>query len=117
MPSGSTVLSVVAHPGGALDSLTPSRPPVSVTAPGERLRALPARLLAQGKDAGAWPVARAVLDPELRGEQLWGPRAFGLRGLPRCEPVPSHVADPVVAARLWAASGELTGTDPDLGFR
>ncbi|MBZ3909369.1 SDR family NAD(P)-dependent oxidoreductase [Streptomyces acidiscabies] len=114
---GSTALSVVAHPGGALDALTPSRPPVSVTTPGERLRALPAGLLVQGKDAGAWPVVRAVLDPRVRGGQLWGPRVFGLRGTPRREPVPSHMADPSVAAQLWAASGELTGCDPHLGFR
>ncbi|MFF7191633.1 SDR family NAD(P)-dependent oxidoreductase [Streptomyces sp. NPDC008222] len=114
---GSTVLSVVAHPGGALDSLTPSRPPVHVTTPGERLRALPAGLLVQGKDAGAWPVVRAVLDSEIQGGQLWGPRAFGLRGRPRREPVPPHMADPAVAARLWAASSELAGTDPNLGFR
>lgn len=114
---GSTVLSVVAHPGGALDSLTPSRPPVRVTTPGERLRSLPAGLLVQGKDAGAWPVVRAVLDPEVRGGQLWGPRHFGLRGTPRREPVLSHMADPAVAARLWAAGSELAGTDPHLGFR
>ncbi|MEU1001925.1 SDR family NAD(P)-dependent oxidoreductase [Streptomyces tibetensis] len=114
---GSTVLSVVAHPGGALDSLTPSRPPVRVTTPGQRLRALPAGLLVQGKDAGAWPVVRAVLDAQVQGGQLWGPRAFGLRGTPRREPVPSHMADPAVAARLWAASAELAGTDPHLGFR
>lgn len=114
---GSTVLSVVAHPGGALDSLTPSRPPVRVTTPAERLRALPAGLLVQGKDAGAWPVVRAVLDPAVQGGQLWGPRFFGLRGTPRREPVPSHMADPAIAARLWAASGELAGTDPHLGFR
>ncbi|MEU6018402.1 SDR family NAD(P)-dependent oxidoreductase [Streptomyces sp. NPDC047515] len=113
----STVLSVVAHPGGALDSLTPSRPPVRVTPPGERLRALPAGLLVQGKDAGAWPVVRAVLDPVVQGGQLWGPRVFGLRGTPRREPVPSHMADRAVAARLWAASGELASTDPHLGFR
>lgn len=113
---GSTVLSVVAHPGGALDSLTPSRPPVHVTSPGERLRSLPAGLLVQGKDAGAWPVVRAVLDVEVRGGQLWGPRAFGLRGRPRLEPVPAHMTDPAVAAHLWAASCELTGTDPALGF-
>ncbi|MER0479545.1 SDR family NAD(P)-dependent oxidoreductase [Streptomyces sp. Edi2] len=114
---GSTVLSVVAHPGGALDSLTPSRPPVRLTTPVERLRALPAGLLVQGKDAGAWPVVRAVLDPGVEGGQLWGPRIFGLRGTPRREPVPSHMADPAVAARLWSASSELTGTDPHLGFR
>ncbi|MEV6809379.1 SDR family NAD(P)-dependent oxidoreductase [Streptomyces sp. NPDC051132] len=115
--AGSTVLSVVAHPGGALDSLTPSRPPVAVTAPGERLRALPAALVVQGKDAGAWPIVRAVLDPGVRGGQLWGPRVFGLRGWPRCEPVPAHMADPAVAARLWDASRELAGTDTHLGFR
>ncbi|MEU7210061.1 SDR family NAD(P)-dependent oxidoreductase [Streptomyces sp. NPDC044989] len=114
---GSTVLSVVAHPGGALGSLTPSRPPVSVTTPGERLRALPSALLVQGKDAGAWPVVRAVLDTEVQGGQLWGPRVFGLRGIPRREPVPSHMADPAVAAHLWATSGELVGADPHLGFR
>ncbi|MER5439881.1 SDR family NAD(P)-dependent oxidoreductase [Streptomyces sp. NPDC002790] len=115
--TNSTVLSVVAHPGGALDSLTPSRPPVSVTTPGERLRALPAALLVQGKEAGARPVVRAVLDPEVEGGQLWGPRVFGLRGTPRREPVPAHMTDRDVAARLWVACGELTGTDPDLGFR
>ncbi|WP_406145099.1 SDR family NAD(P)-dependent oxidoreductase [Streptomyces sp. NBC_01012] len=114
---GSTVRSVVAHPGGALDSLTPSRPPVCVTTPGERLRALPAGLLVQGKDAGAWPVVRAVLDPEVRGGQLYGPRFFGLRGTPRREPVPPHMADPAVAADLWSTSGELTDTDAHLGFR
>ncbi|MFG5717698.1 SDR family NAD(P)-dependent oxidoreductase [Streptomyces murinus] len=108
--AGSTVLSVVAHPGGALDSLTPSRPPVHRTTPGARLRALPCALLVQGKEAGAWPVVRAVLDPEVAGGELWGPRVFGLRGTPRREPVPSHMADPGVAAQLWAAGEELAGT-------
>ncbi|MFJ8622290.1 SDR family NAD(P)-dependent oxidoreductase [Kitasatospora sp. NPDC093550] len=114
---GSTVLSVVAHPGGALDSLTPSRPTLPRTTPGERLRALPAGILVQGKDAGAWPIVRAVLDPGVRGGQLWGPRIFGLRGAPRPEPALPHMTDPAVAARLWAASAELTGADAHLGFR
>ncbi|MDT0436806.1 MULTISPECIES: SDR family NAD(P)-dependent oxidoreductase [Streptomyces] len=113
---GSTVLSVVAHPGGALDPLTPPRPPMTASTPGQRLRALPAGLLVQGKDAGAWPTVRAVLDPEVRGGELWGPRFFGLRGTPRREPVPAHMADPEVAARLWDASCALTGSDPHLGF-
>ncbi|WP_338700844.1 SDR family NAD(P)-dependent oxidoreductase [Streptomyces sp. Q6] len=114
---GSTVQSLVAHPGGALDALTPSRPSIHTTTPGARLRALPAALLVQGKEAGARPIVRAVLDPEAEGGQLWGPRVFGLRGAPRREPVPPHMADQEVAARLWAASCELTGTDPFLGFR
>ncbi|MFE2876124.1 SDR family NAD(P)-dependent oxidoreductase [Streptomyces roseus] len=109
--AGSTVASVVAHPGGALDSLTPSRPPVHVRTAGARLGAVPAALLVQGKDAGAWPAVRAVLDPAVRGGQLWGPRVLGLRGEPRLEPVWNHLADPAVAARLWEASCELTGGD------
>ncbi|SED95334.1 NADP-dependent 3-hydroxy acid dehydrogenase YdfG [Streptomyces sp. 2224.1] len=110
--AGSTVASVVVHPGGALDSLTPSRPPVHVRTTGARLSAAPAALLVQGKHAGAWPAVRAVLDPAVRGGQLWGPRVFGLRGEPRREPVWNHLADPVPAARLWDASRDLTGVDP-----
>ncbi|MFF4486487.1 SDR family NAD(P)-dependent oxidoreductase [Streptomyces sp. NPDC001544] len=106
---GSTVTSVVAHPGGALDSLTPSRPPVHVRTLGEGLRAAPAALVVQGKDAGAWPVVRAALDPSVRGGQVWGPRMFSLRGKPRCEPLWSHLCDLSVAARLWDVSCHLTG--------
>ncbi|MFB7055202.1 SDR family NAD(P)-dependent oxidoreductase [Streptomyces vinaceus] len=109
--AGSPVVSVIAHPGGALDSLTPSRPPIHVRTTGARLGAAPAALLVQGKHAGAWPAVRAVLDPAVRGGQLWGPRVFGLRGEPRREPVWNHLADPGVAARLWEASCALTGVD------
>lgn len=111
--AGSTVVSVVVHPGGALDSLTPSRPPLHVRTPGARLKAAPAALVVQGKDAGAWPAVRAVLDPASRGGQLWGPRIFGLRGEPRLEPVWNHLADTSTAARLWEASRGLTGLDLD----
>ncbi|CAL9629416.1 SDR family NAD(P)-dependent oxidoreductase [Streptomyces sp. enrichment culture] len=109
---GSTVTSVVAHPGGALDSLTPSRPPVHVRTTAARLRSAPAALFVQGKHAGAWPVVRAVLDPAVRGGQVWGPRFFGLRGQPRQEAVWPHLADPSVAAALWEASCAWTGVDP-----
>ncbi|AZM93582.1 SDR family NAD(P)-dependent oxidoreductase [Streptomyces sp. W1SF4] len=108
---GSTVASVVVHPGGALDSLTPPRPPVHVRGAGARLGAAPAALVLQGKHAGAWSAVRAVLDPAVRGGQVWGPRVFGLRGRPRRETVWSHLADPGVAARLWEASCRLTGAD------
>ncbi|MEV4502248.1 SDR family NAD(P)-dependent oxidoreductase [Streptomyces klenkii] len=110
--AGSTVASVVVHPGGALDSLTPSRPPIHVRTTGARLSAAPAALLVQGKHAGAWPAVRAVLDPVVRGGQLWGPRVFGLRGEPRREPMWDHLTDSSVAARLWDASRDLTGVDP-----
>lgn len=53
-----------------------------------------------------------MLDPAVRGGQLWGPRHFGLRGEPRREPLWDHLADTAVAARLWDASRDLTGVDP-----
>lgn len=111
--SGSSTLSVVTHPGGALDSLTPSRPPMSERSTRDWLLiGLPLSPFVQGKEHGAWPAVRAALDPSVRGGQLWGPRAFGLRGVPRLERVRPHLADPEVAAKLWATSVELTGADP-----
>ncbi|QUQ63526.1 SDR family NAD(P)-dependent oxidoreductase [Kutzneria sp. CA-103260] len=100
------VFSVVNHPGGALDSLTPSRPPVHTRPTGFRLPLL------QGKDAGAWPAVRCVLDPFVQSGQLWGPRLFGLRGRPHLEPVRGILADTALAARVWDLSVELTGVDP-----
>jgi len=110
--AGNTTASVVNHPGGALDPLTPSRPPVHVRTAGQRLRGLPAGVLLQGKHTAAWPAVRAVLDPSVRGGQLWGPRMFGLRGEPRLEPVRGIFADTTLADHLWTASVDLTGVDP-----
>ncbi|WP_027945884.1 SDR family NAD(P)-dependent oxidoreductase [Amycolatopsis taiwanensis] len=110
--AGYTTVSVVNHPGGALDPLTPSRPPVHVRTTGQRLRGLPAGVLLQGKHAAAWPAVRAVLDPVVRGGQLWGPRMLGFRGEPRLEPVRGVLADTETATQLWTASVDLTGIDP-----
>ncbi|MFC9252110.1 SDR family NAD(P)-dependent oxidoreductase [Amycolatopsis thailandensis] len=105
--AGSSVLSVVDHPGGALDSLTPQRP----VHPAPDGRKFPAGLLLQGKEAGAWPAVRAALDPAVRGGEMYGPRVFGLRGEPRREPVRGKLADTELAARVWAASVGLTGVE------
>lgn len=110
--AGRSTVSVVNHPGGALDSLTPSRPPVHIRTGGQRLRGLLAGVLLHGKHAAAWPAVRAVLDPAVQGGQLWGPRMFGLRGQPRLEPVWAALADTALAAHLWTASVDLTGVDP-----
>ncbi|MFE5538325.1 SDR family NAD(P)-dependent oxidoreductase [Streptomyces sp. NPDC056519] len=110
---GSTVTSVVAHPGGALDSLTPARPPIHRPTTAARLCTAPAALLIQGKEAGAWSAVRAVLDPAVHGGQLWAPRVFGLRGKPRHEPMWNHLTDPAIAARLWETSRDLSGTEFD----
>ncbi len=103
--AGSGILSVVDHPGGALDSLTPPRP----VHPEPSGRKFPAGILLHGKEAGAWPAVRAVLDPDVRGGEMFGPRVFGLRGEPRLEPVRGRLADAGLADRLWTASADLTG--------
>ncbi|MFI5610902.1 SDR family NAD(P)-dependent oxidoreductase [Amycolatopsis sp. NPDC051903] len=110
--AGSGAAGLAVHPGGALDALTPSRPPVHVRTTAQALRAVPAGLVLQGKHAGARPAVHAALDPSVRNGQLWGPRFFGLRGRPRLERAKGPLADAETAARLWAASAELTGVDP-----
>ncbi|WIX93449.1 SDR family NAD(P)-dependent oxidoreductase [Amycolatopsis sp. DG1A-15b] len=110
--AGSSRLSVLAHPGGALDALTPSRPPVHTRTTGAFLRGLPARVVLHGKDAGARPAVRAVLGPDVEGGGLWGPRVFGLRGRPRLEQRWANLTDDAAAARLWTESVALTGLEP-----
>lgn len=109
---GADIASVVVHPGGALDALTPSRPPLFVRTTAQRLRGLPAGLVLHGKHAGAEVITRAVLDPVVTGGQLCGPRVFGLRGKPHRETPRRHMTDPTVAGRLWTATTDLTGLDP-----
>ncbi|WP_018569895.1 SDR family NAD(P)-dependent oxidoreductase [Streptomyces sp. PsTaAH-124] len=110
--AGSPVSSLIAHPGGALDSLTPSRPLVHTRSAGARLLGLPAGAVLQGKDAGAWPAVRAVLDPAAHGGEIWGPRVLGLRGRPRSEPVWPLLTGHTDAAWLWELSAALTGVTP-----
>ncbi len=107
-----TTASIVVHPGGALDSLTPSRPPLFVRSTAQRLRGLPAGVALHGKHAAAETVVRAVLDTDVLSGELWGPRVFGLRGQPHRESPHANMTDPDTAAGLWTASSALTGLDP-----
>ncbi|MVU80457.1 SDR family NAD(P)-dependent oxidoreductase [Nocardia sp. ET3-3] len=106
------ICSIVVHPGGALDALTPSRPPLFARTTAQRLYGLPANAVLHGKHAGARTIVRAVLDPEIAGGKLWGPRVFGLRGQPHQENPLPHMTDIDTAAGLWTASSSLTGVDP-----
>ncbi|MFD8567984.1 SDR family NAD(P)-dependent oxidoreductase [Streptomyces sp. NPDC059639] len=113
--SGSTSMSVIAHPGGALDALTPPRAGIHQRSSGQHLFTLPAKALVQGKDAGAWPAVRAVLGPDVQGGQLWGPRTFGLRGKPHLEKPHDHMTDRTTGAALWTATSTLTDVEPFAG--
>ncbi|MFI5801546.1 SDR family NAD(P)-dependent oxidoreductase [Streptomyces sp. NPDC051561] len=105
----STCMSVIAHPGGALDALTPPRPGIHQRSGTRHLLTLPAKVLVQGKEAGAWPAVRATLDPDVRGGQVWGPSRFGLSGKPHLENPQPHVTDLPTGQALWEASVRLCG--------
>ncbi|MFJ4895733.1 SDR family NAD(P)-dependent oxidoreductase [Streptomyces sp. NPDC088788] len=109
---GNTCISVIAHPGGALDALTPPRGGVHQRSGRAHLLALPYKALLQGKDAGAWSAVRAVLDQDVQSGQLWGPRTLGLRGTPHLEKPKDHMTDPTTGSELWAATSSLTNSNP-----
>jgi NAD(P)-dependent dehydrogenase (short-subunit alcohol dehydrogenase family) len=107
--AGSPVSSVVAHPGLALDSLTPTGPDRSATAgaawsrPGQRW-------IAQGKDAGAVPLVHATVADGVRSGEYRGPDGwFQLRGGPAVVPAEPRAHDRAEAARLWTASEAASG--------
>lgn len=106
----SPVASIVAHPGGALDGLTPPRPPMFTPTAGTRLRALPLAPLVQGKDAAARPAVRALLDSAAAGGQLWGPRLARSKGHPALESPNAAMTDRSAARRLWELSELATAT-------
>ncbi|MEV4316659.1 SDR family NAD(P)-dependent oxidoreductase [Actinocrispum sp. NPDC049592] len=103
--ASSSIVSLAAHPGGALDGLTPPRPTASERSAADLLKAP----LLQGKDKGAWPAVRALLDPEAEGGQLWGPRFLRVKGRPRLERPSGSMLDPDVAAELWTQSADAAG--------
>lgn len=107
--AGSTVTSVVAHPGGALEQMSPHRPGIGgASRPTRAVLSLAGRF-AQGKDRGAWPLVRAALDGEVSGGDYLGPQRR-THGRPvHLEPVTSQ-RDPGLGAWLWERSEELTRT-------
>lgn len=108
--SGSARSAVSAHPGYAVDPLTPPRAgAVSVSAP---IRALASttRALVQGKDGGALPIVHAAVHPDVDGGDYWGPGGLlEFRGAPRRVRASDHVRAPDVGAALWDAAETATG--------
>lgn len=109
------VSSIIAHPGFAIDELSPFRPALATaaTAPAP-LRAVEGAF-AQGKDAGAWPIVAAAASPAAQSGSYWGPGGWEqLKGAPKPVRAKAHAHDRAVASSLIAASEQMTGTR--LGF-
>lgn len=102
--SGSRVSAVLAHPGLSLDGLTARRAGIVPDAPAERMLAA----VAQGKNRGAAPVVRALVDPLAQGGDFFGPQ-FLLKGPPVRLTAASSSASPEFGRDLWRRSEEWIG--------
>ncbi len=109
----SGVTSLVAHPGYSTSGRTPGirgvNEPTRMTRFVDNLQAAGT----QGKDRGAWPIVRAVTDPDARGGDYWGPR-YLTRGVPTRQTPTWTSSDPRVGARLWSRLEEFTGVRFDV---
>lgn len=107
-------MSLLAHPGFALDAPSEVRP--GITDLGSRGQRFGERLMGpmtQGKDRGAWPVVRAATDPDATGGQFYGPKHL-VRGIPTLQKPVAQSAEAEFGKRLWTLSEELTGVRFDV---
>lgn len=94
------VESLIAHPGYAIGGRTPGIQGVNQPS---RLKRFADNLqgpMTQSKEHGAWPLVRALTDPDAAGGEFYGPKHL-TRGVPHVA-TPSRITrDPEIAARLW----------------
>jgi NAD(P)-dependent dehydrogenase (short-subunit alcohol dehydrogenase family) len=103
--AGSSVESLLAHPGSAVDLLSPRRPGNN---DGLKPLDILSAVISQGKDRGAWPVVRAATDPHARGGEFYGPKR-SVAGAPvLVEPVESS-SSAEFGAEFWRQAEAATG--------
>lgn len=107
--AGSSVESLLAHPGYAVDVFAPKRPGITDGRPaGKQALDVLARPIAHGKDRGAWPVVRAAIDPDARGGEFYGPKR-SVTGRPvAIEPVESSASE-AFGLEFWRQAERATG--------
>lgn len=107
--SGSPVASIACHPGVAKTELTRQVGWAKLVMP------LVAPMLNTARQ-GALPALQAATDPAAQGGEYYGP--YGLMeatGATSGRAIATDTArDPLLAARLWEVSKEMTGIDPGL---
>lgn len=108
--SGSEIAALACHPGLAQSEITRNVGPLSPV-----IGAVVGTLLNSARQ-GALPALQAATDPAARGGDYYGPYGFmELAGKRSGRAVASATArDPLLAARLWEVSKEMTGIDPGL---
>lgn len=108
--SDSGRISACAHPGYAVDPLTPPRPGPAAVPRVVRALAAPTRLLVQGKDGGALPVVHATTAADVVNGDYWGPGGLlQFRGAPTRVAASDEVRSTDVGSALWATAESSTG--------
>jgi NAD(P)-dependent dehydrogenase (short-subunit alcohol dehydrogenase family) len=103
--TGSSVISVAAHPGYASTELQSKTQSVQ-----DLLMAVTNRLVAQSADRGALPTLYAATAAQVVGGAYYGPDGIGeLRGGPKRVDSSSASRNEAVAVALWQRAEELTG--------
>lgn len=102
--------SVCAHPGYAVDPLTPDREGVVEIPVAVRALAAVTRLLVQGKDGGAVPIVHAATDSDVVSGDYWGPNGLAeFRGAPTRVSASEEVRSAYRGETLWSAAETITG--------
>ena len=107
---GSSRSALCAHPGYAVDPLTPHRDGLAEVPTVTRALAALSRPLVQGKDAGAAPIVHAAVAADATGGDYWGPGGLlEFRGAPRRVAASAQVRSVDVGADLWSVAEHMAG--------
>lgn len=102
------VKSVVAHPGYSTSGRTVGirgvNEPGRMTRFADNLQAA----ITQSKEHGAWPLVRALVDPDVEGGEFFGPR-FITHGEPRTSSPSKITRGTEIAERLWSVCEDAAG--------
>ena len=102
--------SVCAHPGYAVDPLTPHRDGVVEISGAVRALAAVTRLVVQGKDGGAAPIVHAATEVEVVNGDYWGPSGLAeFRGAPTRVTASDEVRSIRTGEAIWSAAETITG--------
>ncbi|MCS3443234.1 SDR family NAD(P)-dependent oxidoreductase [Microbacterium phyllosphaerae] len=107
---GTARSALCAHPGYAVDPLTPHRDGLADVSGPARAFASLTRPLVQGKDAGAAPIVHAAVAADATGGDYWGPGGLlEFRGAPKRVTASAQVRSVDVGAELWSVAEHMTG--------
>ncbi|KQR48330.1 hypothetical protein ASF87_05330 [Microbacterium sp. Leaf161] len=105
---GSARSALCAHPGYAVDPLTPHRDGLAEVPTVTRALAALSRPLVQGKDAGAAPIVHAAVAADATGGDYWGPGGLlEFRGAPRRVAASAQVRSVDMGAELWSVAEHM----------